>query len=119
MSALRAELLEIKNAMYTNLQENTAANGKSGLHHTNIQNRFREDSYTQHGMNFPRRAKKCTQCVSKNVDRCIHCFKCGSTEHTMFQYPSGKKTNEGCVEGERCKSDTVGGRTTPGECIFK
>ena len=68
MSALRADLNEIK----------TAILGKPGAH---AQNSPQID-------NLRNRRKRCQNCEQKNWYRCVHCFVCGASDHRMNVCPN-------------------------------
>ena len=69
MSALRADLNEIK----------TAILGKPGAH---AQNSQRIDNVVRN------RRKRCQNCEQKNWFRCVHCFVCGESDHRMNVCPN-------------------------------
>ena len=85
ISALKAELSEIKNLIAGNASsdENEPENLRPKLHYTNISSNRGRGSYR--GSQFRNSSRnRCSQCIANNLFRCNHCFKCGSTEHRMF-----------------------------------
>ena len=88
MTALRAELAEIKSAILAKPSQN-GMNSEDGKGTRNVppyippHQRINRD-------NFSRR-KRCRKCERENVYRCFHCFLCESSEHRMFECPSKKK----------------------------
>ena len=75
MSALKAELLEIKTVL------------KSALHGEPVPapvNPYVNQNNDTSRRTFPRGPpRKCRKCFENNVYRCVHCFKCGSPQHRM------------------------------------
>ena len=90
MSFMRAELLEIKNAIQANTKPNL---NSQETNFTQTQNYIPPHRrFPQQHENFSRK-NKCRDCKFNNAARCYHCFKCGSTEHRMFACPQmNKKT---------------------------
>ena len=70
MEMMRAELSEIKNVIKTS----------SSLNNTGWPPQQQQR----------RRFRKCQQCETDRVPRCIHCFKCGSADHRIAECPTQK-----------------------------
>lgn len=79
---LKAELSEIKSSLAGSAISDDMRRDdvRPGLHYSKFSNRGR-GSYRQF-RNSSR--NRCSQCMDKNLFKCNHCFKCGSTEHRMF-----------------------------------
>lgn len=79
MSALKAELLEIKTVLKDALQV-----GKTDPPSV-PQNPYREQNFgNRRNVRGP---IKCRNCYEHNIYRCIHCLKCGSPEHRIAACP--------------------------------
>ena len=77
MSAMRAELMELKTAL--------SANFKPRVHD-------RENSNDGGQRNQNRRnRRKCEKCNASNAFRCFHCFHCGSPDHRINCCPDKDK----------------------------
>ena len=86
MSALRADLHEIKTALLADIKPHAHLND-------NLDAKKSEDTYNRpRGQRGFRRYRKCEECERKNCYRCFHCFECGSSDHRMNECP--ERTNQ-------------------------
>ena len=86
MSALRADLHEIKTALLADIKPHVHLND-------NLDAKKSEDTYNRpRGQRGFRRYRKCEECERKNCYRCFHCFVCGSSDHRMNVCP--ERTNQ-------------------------
>lgn len=94
ISELKAELSEIRNsiALNANSDDKKLDELRPGLQYANTLNNRGRGSYRTQFRNSSR--NRCSQCITKNLFRCNHCFKCGSTEHRMSNCYNTLEKNE-------------------------
>ena len=89
LAALKNDLREIKSALTGN---NFGLNSACRSDQHQRKDGFR--NFNQQKQYLPRKSPKCKTCETNNVSRCVHCLKCGSTDHRIAQCQSDKKNDE-------------------------
>ena len=84
LAALRSDLSEIKSVL-TQQAGSCSGNG--------FQQRQPSNALPPRFRNQNRRRYRCQDCEQNRVDRCTHCFKCGSIQHRMANCTEKKNGN--------------------------
>ena len=78
LAALRNDLQEIKSTLADNFSKQNSGGNMSW-------NNFRDGNRAPPRFRNKRRSFRCRDCETNRVNKCVHCFKCCSSEHRMAE----------------------------------